>query len=155
MAWERRLDATRIENPRRLSAVDGRHHVLGIALAGGGVGREDFVNAAEVIGGESHFQGGDVFFQIFSALGAGNVDDVVTAEEDPGEGELRGLAAFLLGDLLDAMDKVEIFLEIFSLETRRVAAVVIGGEIFEAMELSSEKSAAERTVSDEADAEFA
>jgi len=97
----------------------------------------------------------DIFFEIFAALGAGDGDDGVSLSEDPGEGELGGGAVFFFGDLFDAMHEVEILLEIFSLKTRSVAAVVVSGEIVEAAELAGEESAAERAVGDEADAEIA
>ena len=138
-----------------ISAVDQGHHVFGIALTGGGVGRKDFVQAGEVLLREIQGRGFGVFFQIFSALGARNGDDVVSLRHHPGESELRRLASFFDGEFVDLVNEVEILLEIFALEAGRVSAVIVGSEIFKALDLSGEESAAERTVGDEADAEFA
>ncbi len=51
--------------------------------------------------------------------------------------------------------QIQILLEVLALKARGGAAVVVGSEVFEAFELAGEKSAAEWTVGDEADAEFA
>ena len=129
--------------------------MFGVALACGGVWGEDFVEAGQVVLRQIYLVRGGVFFQILSAFRARDGDDVVSLCQDPSQGELRRLAAFFFGEFFDFADQVEILLEVLSLKARRVAAVVVGGEIFEALELSGEESAAERAIGDEADAELA
>src|SRR5258708_35882035 len=88
-------------------------------------------------------------------LGAGNRDDVLILRQHPGQRELRGFAAFLPGDFLDAAHEVEILLKVLALKARRISAVVVLREIYESRELAGEKAAPERTVGDEAYADFA
>ena len=116
---------------------DQRHGVYGIAWAGGRFQREDFVDSfAGLPRSGATVVGGGVLFQIFAALGAGDGDDVIALCQDPGQRKLRGLAAFLAGDFFDAAHQVQILLEVFALEARGLAAVVVGGEVFEAAELA-------------------
>ena len=138
-----------------LLAIDHRHHVLGVALTCRGVEGEDFIEAGEVILRELDVSGRGILLQIFSALRAGDRHDIVALRQSPRQSELSGRAFFLDGEFLHFMDEVEIFLEVLSLKARRVATVIVSGEIFVALELSRKKSAAERAVSDEADAELA
>ena len=80
--------------------------MLRITLAGCGVFGEDFVETGEVFLRETDLDGCGVFFQIFSALGAGDRDDIVALRQYPGEGELRRLASFFFGDLFYLADQV-------------------------------------------------
>jgi hypothetical protein len=138
----------------RALSVHDFHHVLGIAIARGCAGGEDFVEPTQVVRAKLYVESGNIFLQILAPLGTGDGDDVVVLRQHPRQRKLRRLAAFLLRDLLDFVYEVEILLEVFSLETGRESAVVVRGEIFEALELSGEKPAAERAVGDEAYAEF-
>src|SRR5690348_18505508 len=58
-------------------------------------------------------------------------------------------------DRANLVDEAQVPLEILALETRRVAPVVVGLEIFDALDLSGQESAAERRIRDETDAELA
>ena len=101
------------------------------------------------------FDRADIFFQIFSALGSGNRNNVVALREHPRERELRGRAFLFAGDLFDATHQIEILLEVFSLKARRVTAIIVGCEVFEFLKLPGQKSAAEWAIGDETNAEFA
>ena len=101
-----------------------------------------------------HVDGGDNFFKVFAALGAGDRHDVVALRQDPGERQLRRRATFLFRDLPDAINEGQVPGQIITLESRRGAAVVIGREIIECLDLTSEEAATERAIGYETDAEF-
>jgi len=57
---------------------------------------------------------------------------------------------FFLWHGFDTANKIEVLLEVFSLEARRIPAVIVGRKIFEAFDLAGEKAAAKRAVGNEA-----
>ena len=62
------------------------------------VARHGRVEGGQVVGGEVHVGGADVLLEVGDPLGAGDRDDVVALREHPGERELAGRAALVLGD---------------------------------------------------------
>jgi hypothetical protein len=58
-------------------------------------------------------------------LGPGDRDNVLTLRQQPGQRQLRRSALFPLRNILYSLDQVQIFLEVFALETGRVAPVII------------------------------
>src|SRR5437762_8945181 len=84
---------------------------------------------------------------------ARNRHDVVALRQHPRQCELGRGAFVLRGDLLDLSDELEILPEILTLKARVLSPEVIGGEIFDTLDLPGEKPAAKRAVGDEADAE--
>src|SRR6266852_5780377 len=137
------------------SEVDAAHGLGGVARAGGGARRRHFVNARQVLRREHDFRRPEILVQISASLGADEGNNLFAARQQPGKRELRGRAVFLPGDLLDAPDKLEIALEIFSLEARRIAAVVAGRKIFEALDAPRQEAAAQRRIGDKTDAQLA
>jgi len=75
-------------------------------------------DACEVLAGERHLQGGDVLLQVLATGGAGDGNAVFVLGQDPGQGQLGGLHAFLLRDLGDTIHQLEVLLEIGALEAR-------------------------------------
>ena len=63
--------------------------------------------------------------------------------------------ALALRDRPHARDELQVLLEVLALEARLEAAVVVGGEILEALDLARQEAATERAVRDEPDAELA
>src|SRR6266849_9186133 len=137
------------------SEVDAPHGLGGVARAGGGARRRHFVNARQVLRREHDFHRTEILVQISASLGADEGNNLFAARQQPGKRELRGRAVFLPGDLLDAPDKLEIALEIFSLEARRIAAVVAGRKIFEAPDAPRQEAAAQRRIGDKTNAQLA
>src|SRR5438105_2987964 len=85
--------------------------------------------------------------------GAGNWHDVVSLSQHPRQCQLRGCALVFFSHLFDFRNKLEILLEVFALKAWVLAPEIILGQIFDALDLPSKKSAAQRTVGDEADVE--
>jgi len=54
----------------------------------------------------------------------------------------------------DTADKIEVLLEVFSLEARRIPAVIVRRKIFEAFDLTGEKAAAERAIGNEGNSQL-
>ena len=74
--------------------------------------------------------------------------------KQPCKRELAGRAFLFIGDGFDTADKIEVLLEVFALEARRIPAVIVRRKILEAFDLAGEKAAAKRAIGDYADAEF-
>jgi hypothetical protein len=55
-------------------------------------------------------------------------------------------AALLRGDVLDPADQIEVLLEVLALEAWRVPAVVVRGQVLEALEAAGQEPAPERAV---------
>src|SRR6202008_1824488 len=73
--------------------------------------------------------------------------------KEPCERELAGRAVLLARQKLDTRHEIEILLKVFPLEARREAAVVILGQIREALDLSGKEASTERAVGNEGNAE--
>src|SRR5260221_14793787 len=125
------------------SAVDGGHHCFGIALAGGSAVGGAFVDAAQVLRRQFYFQGADVFFQIFSALGSGNGDDVLALRQEPGQSQMAWGALFFLGDFFHGAYQCQVLLKIFSWESRRISPLVVWTKIFKSFYFSGQEATAQ------------
>src|SRR5438128_2648138 len=80
---------------------------------------------------------------------------VVPLRQHPRERQLRRRASLLARDRLHAAHEIEILLEVLALKARIEAAKIVGGKVFEALDLTGEEAAAKRAVRHEADAERA
>src|SRR4051794_26446757 len=138
---------------RPRSARGEGHHRRRIAVAGGRAERKGRLERRQLLGAEDEVDGLDVLFQVAPPLGARNGDQEGPLGQQPCQRELgwRGTAGG--SKLGDAADELEVALEVVSLKTRRLAPVVVGGEVLEALELASQETAPERSVGQEADAE--
>src|SRR5207237_7960792 len=92
---------------------------------------------------------------MFDAAAAGSRNDVVAVRAQPRQRELRRRDAFFRGDFFNALDDGDVALEIAVLETWILAAIVIRLECVGRFDLAAQKSAADRRVGNEADAELA
>ena len=84
-----------------------------------------------------------------------NRNDVGTLSVHPGERKLCRRAALRLREFSKFSNQIQVLLKILSLKPRGSAPVIIWREIFESLELASKKSASQRTIGNEADAQFA
>src|SRR5690349_18128273 len=109
-------------------AVDRFHSALVVALARRGARRQNLIEALEVGVGQLHVHRADILVEILDVLGAGDRNDVIALREHPGESELRGGAALLLGHRFDLADELDVLLEILALEARVVLAEVVFGK---------------------------
>ena len=106
--------------------------------------RRYFVDAAQIFSAQFHFQCAGVLFQVLAALRAGDRNDVLALGKQPCKRELAGRAFLFFGNGFDTANKIEVLLEVFSLEARRIPAVIVGRKILEAFDLAGEKAAAVR-----------
>src|SRR6266849_678406 len=151
--------AAPVSTTRRLAIgvllqLDGLHLRFGIARAGRRPGRHGLVDPLAVARVELGRERARVLLEVLPPLRAGDGDDVVPLSQEPGEDELAGFHALLLGDLLDPMDEREVVLEVPVLEARMLTAPVIRGEVAEVLDPSRQEAAAEGRVGDEGDAEL-
>src|SRR5207244_4157076 len=91
-----------------------------IALAGGHAARGDLVDPPQVFRREAEVAGRCVLLEVVATLGPRDGNDVRSAQENPGQRELRGGRLLLRGDLLDALHQVEVAFEVLALESRIV-----------------------------------
>src|ERR1051326_7943127 len=135
--------------------IHRRHRSFRVALARGNALGSNFSDARQIVGCQFDADSFKVLLKIFAALGAGNGRNVVTLGQHPGQGKLRGATLLLSRDLFDFRHQIKVLLEVFSLKARRHAAEIVGGQVFKALELSSQKAASERAIGHKADAQFA
>src|SRR5580704_6820210 len=126
--------------------VDQRHHDFRIPRAGGRAVRRDILNLLQICLRQFHVCRAGVVFQKLTPLRTGNRDNVRSLRQQPSEGKLARGAILFLRERLNLCNEVEIFLKILSLKARRIPSIVVFVKIFKLLELSREKSAAERTV---------
>jgi hypothetical protein len=100
-------------------------------------------------------QGTQILFEVFDALGPRDWHDVFALRQHPRERELRSGASFLASHLFDAGCEVDVALKVLALKSRRVSPHIVGRKIFIALDLAGEKTASERAIRNEADAQFA
>src|SRR5881398_2239538 len=141
--------------PDSLLGRDRAQHRLGIAEPGGGAERHGGVDRRQVLGRERDGERAHVLLEVRPPLRSRDGDDVLALGEHPGERELRGPAALARRERLEVAHQVEVFLEVLALEARREAAVVVGREVLEALDLPGQEAAPERAVGDEADPQLA
>src|SRR5580658_2922704 len=102
-----------------------------------------------------HIQSANILLEIGSPFRTGDRHDVLTLRENPGQSQLRSLAALLPGKLFDPLHQMEIALEILALEARGHAAKVVRSQVVELLDLPGEKATPERAVRYEADSQRA
>src|SRR5271168_2240102 len=73
----------------------------------------------------------------------------------PRQRELPRRTLLFRGQLLDALDQIQILLEIFALETWREPPEIIRGKIIRSLDLPSKEAASKRAISREGDVQFA
>src|SRR4030095_2347654 len=93
------------------------------------------IDARQVRGGQADVVRRPVLLEVLAALRAGNRDDVLALREHPGQGELARRGALLARDRLDLRHEIEVLLEVFALEARLEAAVVVLREVLDALDL--------------------
>src|SRR5450759_3233518 len=86
--------------------------------------------------------------------GAGYRDNVVSLREHPGERQLSRAHALLVRNLRNAVDQLQVTLDVSFLEARVASTEVALFEILAASDLSREEAAPEWAVGDEADPEL-
>src|SRR4051794_35844911 len=138
--------------PRNLS-IQRRHPAAVVALAGGL--RQLGVDPREVLARQLDVARRPVLLEVGDALRAWDRHDVVALRQDPGERELPGGDALLLGELADLRREALVALEVVTGEARVVAAEVTLVELVGVREPSGEESAPDRRVGDQADPEVA
>jgi len=100
-------------------------------------------------------RGGDVFSQVLRAAGARDGHDVVAFVQKPGKGDLARCSVLLACQLLDSFDQRDVVGEVFTLETRVGAPVIVGAEILDTLDFTGQEAATQRAVGNKADAQFA
>src|SRR3954464_13335501 len=136
-------------------AVDRRHAPLVIAGTGGGAGRQDLVQARQLVRAQSYVERFDILVEIGPPLGARDRNDIVALRQYPGQSELRGADALRLGHRLDLVDEGDVPVEILAGEARVEAAEIVFRKVARALDLPGEEAASERAVGDIGDAELA
>jgi len=109
-------------------AADVSQLRFGIAGAGGATEGSCGVNPAKVFVAQRDVRRGEVLLEICAALRAGYWHDVAPLAEDPRQRELPGRDALFLGDRPDAIDQLEVPLEVLPLEAG-VACAVLAPEV--------------------------
>ena len=71
----------------------------------------------KIVTGEANVERSDIFLQILSPLRSRNRHNIASFRKDPGERELRRRALFLLRDLAQTFDDIQVALKILSLES--------------------------------------
>src|SRR4051794_17898198 len=149
--------ATSAQNPRTdplaTLPVDRRH--VRVAVARRRADRRDLVEARQVVVGQLDVERRDVLLEVVDVLRAGDRHDVIAAAQHPRERELARRGVLLGRDLADALDELQVALEVLALEARVVAAEVVLVEVLGLGEAAGQEAAAERAIGDEADPELA
>ena len=131
------------------------HHVLRIPISRRGRRREHFINPPQIFFAQLYLKRAYVLLQIFPPLRSRDRHNVIPLRQHPRQRQLRRLASLLFRNLLHPPHQIQILLEIFSLKARAVAPIIIRRQIFEAPKLPGQKAASQRTVSHEANPQFA
>src|SRR5262245_51368070 len=98
--------------------VQHLHGGFGVALAGGGAGREQTVDLRELVPRQRDAHRAQVVLEVLHALGARNGHDVLPLGQDPRQRELRGSAALPCREALDVGGQLQVLLERRPLEAR-------------------------------------
>ena len=123
------------------SAIDERHHWLGIAFALGDAGRKQLVDLRQFVGAEAHVESTQVVLEITDTLCAGNGNDVFALGQHPGKGQLRRRATLPFRQILDVLSQLKIPRERLSLKTGVRMPPVILGKVRWFLNRSREKAA--------------
>tara|TARA_R110002072_G_scaffold22383_1_gene78011 strand:- start:417 stop:1013 length:597 start_codon:yes stop_codon:yes gene_type:complete len=136
------------------SAVQRLHLERRMASARGRFGREDPVNPRAIIGRDPDVHRFHIFLEPRTLPCPGNRHDVLALCQKPRECQLGGSAALLTGHCLHLKHKIEVLLEVFPLEARPGAAVVILVQVLDTANLSGKETSPQRAVRNKTDAEF-
>src|SRR4028119_2455442 len=132
------------------------HHLLGVALAGGGAPGHGLLDAPQVLPGELDAGGARVLLQVLAALGAGDGDYVLALGEQPRERELPRRHALAFGDLAHPVGELHVLHEVLLSEAREAgAAGVLFWHVLDALEASGQEAAPKGRVGYETDTELA
>jgi hypothetical protein len=104
---------------------------------------------------ERDLRSGGIRFQVRSALGARNRNDIVALGEEPGQRELGRRAALRSRHLIQRRDQRKVPAKVVALEAGKRAAHIVLVEPIEAGDAAREEAASKRTEGHETDAEFA
>ena len=126
-----------------------------VAVAGRYPFRRHLVDSRHLFGRQLHIDGSRVLFEMRDRFAARDRHDVVTAVQQPRDGELRRRDALLFRDPLDLFHEREILREVLALKSRRVAPIVSRFEVVDGLVPARQKSTADRAVRDEADPQLA
>lgn len=88
------------------------------------------------------------FLKVLALLGAGNRNDVIALRQHPGQRKLPGADTFIGCQRLHLLHQLQVFAEVFALETRVEATVIIGAEVIRAFQCARQEATAERAVGD-------
>ena len=117
--------------------------------------RARFFDGCQILRRESDFSCSDIFLQMWDPGRPRNRHNIRSPCQEPGQRELRGPDVFLRGNLLDLFHEIEVPLKIISLEAGENTSAVVRLQIIDALDLSAQKSASDRTVGNETNTEFA
>ena len=100
-------------------------------------------------------QGAEILFEVFDAFGPRDRHDIVALRQHPREGQLRSCASLVPSHLFDAGCEIDVTLKILTLKSRRVSPHILRRKIFITLNVAGEKTASQRAIGNEADAQFA
>lgn len=122
--------------------------------SGGNTLRRDLFNPGEIIRGQLNLQCAKILLHPVQALRSRDRHDMLTLGQQPGQRKLCWSAAFLRGHFPDQSDNLKILVEVLSLEPRIMTAVIIRRQVIEALDLTGQEAAAQRTVRNKSDTQF-
>src|SRR5258705_6122454 len=107
-------------------AVHERHHLRGVARARGSALRKELLDSLEIFRRKDYIHPACIFVEILDALRTGNCDDFVALRQNPRKRQLRRGTGLLVSDFSDVANEIKILLEVLSLESWRLPAIVVG-----------------------------
>jgi len=120
----------RIAPEAPFSPVHQSHSCLRIPRSGRSPGREDLVEAAEVLGGKADLQRLQILSR-YVRLFVPNIARCPPLCQEPTEGELPSGATFLGRHFLEPIDQSQVLLQILALKTRGSASEIVFSQLFE------------------------
>jgi hypothetical protein len=101
----------------------------GVALACPGIGRHGQCDLCQIRGAQFDVGCPKRLGDPLARAGAGQRHNILALREDPRDGKLGDARSFCSGELAQSFDELEIFFEIFALETgARTAEILFAGE---------------------------
>src|SRR5581483_3552899 len=135
--------------------VDGAHVLLGITRTRGDSLGHDAIDFLKLAASERYVESFQIFFDARTLFCAEDGHYVFALGHYPSQCDLGGSCALGAGESFDMPNQVEIASEVFALEARVELTEVVRGDIFGFLELTGQKTAAERAIGDEANAQLA
>ena len=111
------------------SAIDERHHRLGVAFALSCARRKKMIDLREFVRGQRDAESAKIVFEIPDAFGTRDRHNVIALSNHPRQRELCGRAALCLGKVFHMRRKLKISLEGLSLEAGIRVPPIVGGEV--------------------------